>query len=226
MRQPQPVVLGIPRRIWLRWVSVYFLLFSLVLMIGGIVLLGDGDGALAGIGSPVGGLAILVGLLNFGLGSLGLLLSVWPTRTRTVGGISSRTENGAPSTTELWPRNRLLRWLYQASLGLISALLLYGSGCFVGLGAVVLVLENWAGWWYGWRMPQVKLGDSRQRVEELVGRGSFSTKCDSPSAQDYSRSTDLKRCASLTFYYEYSRSGWEIGYDAADRVVSKQRVNP
>lgn len=225
MRQLQPSssglpFWGVPRRILLRWVSVYFMLFSLILVIGGSILLGDGDGALAGIGSPAVALAILVGLVNFGLGLVGLLLSFWP-RPKT----ASRTANGA----ELGPielKHGLLGWLYPATVGLVSALLLYGLGTVAGLAAVLFVVQNWASGWYGWRMPQVKLGDSRQQVEERVGRGSFSADCDSSYARDYSRSTDLSRCASVTLYYEYSRVGWEIGYDAAGRVVSKQRVKP
>ncbi|MFM7424197.1 MAG: hypothetical protein ACKO7W_04235 [Elainella sp.] len=216
MRQSQPRILGIPRRIWLRWVSVYFMLLSLMLVIGGVALLGDGDGALAGIGSPAAALAILVGLLNFGMGGLGLLLSCW--RGRSSGGV------GPDRSQALWPRRRGLRWLYQAAVGLVSAVLLYGLGTGAGLVAVVFVVQNWASWWYGWRMPQVQLGDSRQQVESLVGRGSFRTDCASPNAKTYSHSTDLSRCVSLTLYTEFNRVGWEIGYDAADRVVSKQRV--
>ncbi len=224
-------VFGIPRRVLLRWVSLYFMLFSLVMVAGGLVMLGDADGALAGIGSPVGALALVVGLLNFGLGCLGLLLSFWPGRKtgRRAGGTigtSIGTSIDPPSSARIWPRNGLLRFLYQASLGLVSAALLYGLGNAVGLLALLVVVQNWAGWWYGWRMPQVQLGDSRQRVEALVGRGSFSVDCRSSYARDYSRSTDLNRCATVTLYSQSNRVSWEISYDAAGRVVSKQRVNP
>lgn len=220
MLQPNPRrsdFLKIPRRIWLRWLSLYFILFSLILLVTVLVLVGGSDGALSALTGMALGIVALTALVNLGLGGLGLLLSFWKRR---------RSLNSSEIQWAAWPRHRGLRLLYQASLSLVSAAVLYVGIWVIGILTIGFVLENAMGWWYGWRMPQVNLGDAQQQVEQIVGRGTFRTECSSTFAQDYSRATDLKRCVNLVLYYQGNGGRWELGYDAENRVVSKQYVKP
>lgn len=105
-------------------------------------------------------------------------------------------------------------------------MILYGLTGVIGILTIGFVVENAMDWWYALRMPQVKLGDSQQQVEQIVGRGSFRTECDSAYARDYSRVTDLSCCSQIVLYYQNNGGRWELGYDAAGKLVAKQYVKP
>ncbi|MBD2093477.1 hypothetical protein H6F67_26935 [Microcoleus sp. FACHB-1515] len=152
---------------------------------------------------------LLIGLLNLGLGLVIVLGSFLRRPSAERNRLAVRQQRG--------------HWLTQALQGGVIAVPLYALSGVVSLVMAIAVVENGLLWWYNWQMPQVELGDSRERVEQILGQPGWHSDCNDPYARSYSQVTDLNQCQSVSLYYQMQGSKqWEIAYNAQDRVVSKQ----
>jgi hypothetical protein len=187
----------------LGWVGTYFVGFSLILLILILVILSlqPPETGMEAIGAGIYVVVAGAALLNLGLGGVLIIASFLLRRSSLSSG-----------------------WRRRAIAGFCLAVVLYlatGLGSMVG---VIFLAENWQSWYLGWKMPQVNLGDSREQVEQTIGRGNSQWECNSKYAKDYSLATDLSSCAMVSIYlYESSatRSQWEVAYGKDDRVVAK-----
>ena len=199
-----------PRYLLFRRVGLYFVISSLVLILVMLWFLASipNDGPFA-FGSAIFVLLILAGLLNLTVGLVIVLAS--SLRRKVVGKDSINLYQPQAS------------WLSQVLLACLLATPLYGLTALGSFFVVGVVFTNGLMWWYGWQMPKINTGDSRQRVEAIVGQPGWHSECDSPYVQSYSQVTDLSQCHSISLYYQHQgNKQWEIAYDAEDEMISKQ----
>lgn len=196
-----------PRHMLLRWVGIDFVILSLVLILLSIGLFASMDHDGPGVGATIFVVVLLSSLLNLGLGVVIFLTSFCRRRT---------TQD--PSSISPQPH-----WFKKVLYSGMLAIPLYGITTVVSLIATSVVFTNGLMWWYHWQMPKITLGDSRQHVEQVLGQPGWHSECNNTFARNYSRVTDLSRCASISLYYQYQRTQqWEIAYDTQNQVISKQ----
>ena len=199
-----------PRYLLLRRIGIYFVISSLVLILVMLWFLASipNDGPMA-FGSAIFVLLLLAGLLNLIVG-LVIVLASFLRRKATGKALSNSPQPQAS-------------WLSQVLLACLLATPLYALMTFGSLLGVGVVFTNGLMWWYGWQMPKINTGDSRQRVEAIVGQPGWHSECDSPYVQSYSRVTDLTRCHAISLYYQHQgNKQWEIAYNTEGEVISKQ----
>lgn len=91
-----------PRWVLMRWLGIYFVLFSLILLITVVAPLANTTGGpLSGFGSAALVIVFLAASVNLVIGGFSFLFSFW-----------RRAGRGATMQPEDWPRNRLLRFVY------------------------------------------------------------------------------------------------------------------
>jgi hypothetical protein len=190
----------------LGWVGIYFIGFSLALLtlVFVILTLQPPETGMEAIGSGIYVIFAATALLNLGVGGILIVASVLLNRSPLSSGRRRR-----------------------AIAGFCLASVLYLTTGFGSMISIIFLTENWQGWYLAWKMPQVNVGDSREQVEQIVGRGDSQWNCKSEYAKDYSLATDLRLCTTVSLYpYRSSamRSQWEIAYDRGDRVVAKRNA--
>lgn len=194
----------------LRRIGIYFVISSLALILVMLWFLASipNDGPFA-FGSAIFVVLTLVGLLNLIVGLIIFLASFFRRKA------AAKDLSHAPSPQA--------SWLSQVLFACLLATPLYGLAVLGSFFVVGAVFTNGLMWWYGWQMPKINTGDSRQRVEAIIGIPGWHSECDSPYAQSYSRVTDLTECHSISLYYQHQgNKQWEIAYDAENEVIDKQ----
>ena len=199
-----------PRYLLLRRVGLYFVVSSLALILVMLWFLASipNDGPFA-FGSAIFVVLILAGLLNLIVGLVIVLVS-----------FLQRKAAGKDLSNSPQPQ---ASWLSQVLVACFLATPLYALMTFGSLLGIGVVFTNGLMWWYGWQMPKINTGDSRQRVESVLGQPGWHSECDSPYVKSYSRVTDLTQCHSISLYYQHQgNKQWEIAYNAEDEVISKR----
>jgi hypothetical protein len=196
----------------LGWIGIYFVGFSLAILLLIYMTIQPAETGMEAIGAGIYVIFVTAALLNLVIGGILIGVSLWLKRS--------------PWFAD-WRRRAIVCFF-------LSSVLYVILGCG-GMGSMILLLDNWQNWYYGWKMPQVNMGDTRQRVEQLVGRASSQWECDSPYANEYSFATNLSTCKTVSLYPYRSPatlSQWEIAYDGGDgsaarlgdRVVAKHNA--
>jgi hypothetical protein len=200
----------------LGWIGIYFEVFSLMVLalVMVINLLQPAETGMEAIGAGIYVVFSGVALINLGIGGGFIMASQWLKQSATI-------------NATLLPEG-FMRRRRRAIASFFLASVLYLVTGLGGMVSFAFLAENWQDWYFSWNMPAVQIGDSRQQVERVVGRGDSRWDCNSQYAKDYSMATDLKTCVEVSIYPYRSphatRSQWEIAYDKGDRVVSKKNA--